>query len=67
MLPSSGCQRVDGRSHGSLIGDYYVEIDDGLGVQARDSGTADVHRDVCSTPARAESSWSRSLSNCRGH
>jgi hypothetical protein len=46
VLPSSGRQRVDGRSHSSLIRDYYVEIDDGLGVQAGDSGTADVRRDV---------------------
>jgi hypothetical protein len=52
VLPSGGRQRADGRSHSSLIGDYYVEIDDGLGVQARDSGTADVHRDVLNASQR---------------
>ena len=41
------------RQRASLIGDYYVEIDDGLGVQARDSGTADVHRDVLNARQRS--------------
>jgi hypothetical protein len=29
-----------------VVGDCYVEIDDGLGGQAWDSGAADVHGDV---------------------
>jgi len=49
----AGCQRADGRSHGSLICYYYVEIDDGLGVQAWDSGAADVHGDVLNTSQRS--------------
>jgi hypothetical protein len=52
VLPSSGRQRADGRGHGSLIRYHYVEIDDGLGVQARDSGTADMHRDVANASQR---------------
>jgi len=50
--PPSGRQRADGRGHGSLIRDYYVQIDDRLGVQARHSGTADVHRDVLNASQR---------------
>lgn len=46
VLPASRCLRTDGLGHSRLIGDYYVEINDGLGLQARDSGTADVHRAV---------------------
>jgi hypothetical protein len=52
VLPSSDRQRADGRTHGSLIRDYYAGIDDGPGVQARHSGTADVHRDVLNTSQR---------------
>jgi hypothetical protein len=52
VLPSSGRQRADGRRHGRLIRGYYVQIDDGLGVQSRDCGTADVHRDVLNTSQR---------------
>ena len=42
--------------HSRLIGDYYVEINDGLGLQARDSGTCHVHLVLCLTqPALSRS------------
>jgi hypothetical protein len=66
VLPSNGRQLADGRGHSSLIRDYHVEIDDGLGVQARDSGLP-MCTVTCSTPASAASTWLRSLSNCRDH
>ena len=52
VLPSGGRQRADGRGHSGLIRYYYAEIDDGLGAQAWDSGTADVHRDVLNASQR---------------